>query len=77
MDKTATVNTICPHPSPAAKGTEPIAAWTVALGQYAIMQNKRSDFANDVFNKQINTPSILNKSTPNINRIAITPAFNA
>lgn len=33
MDKTATVNTICPHPSPAAKGTDPIAACTVALGQ--------------------------------------------
>ena len=45
MDKTATVNTICPHSSPAVKGTEPIAAWTVALGQYAIMQNKRSDFS--------------------------------
>ena len=26
MDKTATVNTICPHSSPAVKGTEPIAA---------------------------------------------------
>ena len=41
------------------------------------MQNKRSDFVSVVFNKQINTPSILNKSAPNINRIAIMPAFNA
>ena len=55
MDKTATVNTICPHPSPAAKGTDPIAACTVAFGQYAIIQNNLSVLLNDVFNKQIDT----------------------
>ena len=39
---TATDSTIFPHASPEAKGTEPIAACTVAFGRYAITQKARS-----------------------------------
>ena len=39
---TATDKTIFPHERPAAKGTDPIAACTVAFGKYAITQNIRS-----------------------------------
>ena len=40
--RTATERTICPQESPIAIGTEPIAAWTVAFGRYAITVNRRS-----------------------------------
>ena len=33
MAITATDSTILPHGSPAARGTEPMAAWTVAFGR--------------------------------------------
>ena len=32
MASTATVSTSCPQGRPMARGTEPMAAWTVALG---------------------------------------------
>ena len=54
---TATESTICPQASPAAKGTEPMAAWTVALGRYAMTQKMRSFHVRFVFMVQKRTPA--------------------
>lgn len=40
--KTATLKMMLPASTPAAKGIEPIAAWTVAFGVYAIAEKMRS-----------------------------------
>lgn len=55
IDNTATVNTVCPQASPMVKGIAPIAACTVALGVYAIMQNSFSFLVSLVFIKDIAT----------------------
>ena len=56
---TATDKIILPQASPAARGTEPIAAWTVAFGRYAITQNILSFILSLVFIVHIKTPAVL------------------
>ena len=58
---TATDSTIFPHASPEAKGTEPIAACTVAFGRYAITQKARSFHDRFVFATQSNTTARVQK----------------
>ena len=77
IDKTATANTVCPHLNPIVRGIAPIAAWTVAFGVYAIMQNHFSCFVSPVLNNDIATPDILNINVPTTNRTAKIPAAAA
>ena len=77
IDSTATVRTICPQANPIASGSPPIAACTVALGMYAIMQKDRSLADSSVFHKQRKTPAMRKTRTPNISKIAAGPALNA
>lgn len=74
---TAVVKTILPQDNPIAKGMPPIAACTVALGRYAIMQNILSFIVSSVFNRHKNTPIILNTRTPKINTTDEMPADTA
>ena len=60
-----------------ASGIPPMAAWTVAFGIYAIMQNVRSFLFKPVFKRQKNTPTIRNTSTPKIKITAANPADSA
>ena len=60
--RTATDSTILPQGRPIASGTEPIAAWTVALGRYAIIQNSRSFKFRGVCSIHRNTPAARNAS---------------
>ena len=64
IDNTATVNTVCPQANPIVKGIAPIAACTVALGVYAIMQNSFSCLVSLVFINDIATPNILKIKAP-------------
>ena len=73
---TATESTICPQASPAAKGTEPMAAWTVALGRYAMTQKMRSFHVRFVFMVQKRTPAALKTSAARIMSKAGSPAFS-
>lgn len=77
IDNTAAVNTVCPQANPIVKGIVPIAACTVALGVYAIMQNSFSCRVSLVFIKDIATPDILNAKAPIINKTANIPAAAA
>ena len=77
IDNTATVNTVCPQANPIVKGIVPIAACTVALGVYDIMQNSFSCFVSLVFIKDIATPSILNTKAPIISKTANIPEVTA
>ena len=71
---TATDSTIFPHASPEAKGTEPIAACTVAFGRYAITQKARSFHDRFVFATQSNTPHVRKSNASKIMAIAASPA---
>ncbi len=59
---TATESTIFPQASPAASGTEPIAACTVAFGRYAATQNILSFSVREVPAVHMTTPIDLNIS---------------
>ena len=70
---TATESTIFPHGNPAAKGTEPIAACTVAFGRYAITQKALSFADRFVFTVQ-STPKDRKISATKIIATAASPA---
>ena len=72
---TATDSTSVPQESPAARGTDPIAACTVAFGRYAIIQNTRSFHVSFVPSMQMQTPTARNSKAAPIIKSAITPAF--
>ena len=74
MASTATDSMILPEGSPAASGTEPIAACTVAFGRYAITQNNLSLALKGVLIRHISTPAVLNKSAVIIITTAAIPA---
>ena len=76
MAITATDKTMFPHSSPAASGTEPTAACTVAFGRYAITQNNLSCHVNIVFVMHSKTPQDLKSSAVRIINTAIIPASN-
>ena len=63
---TATVSTVLPHASHIDNGTPPIAAWTVALGVYACIQNTLSFSFSLVPAIHKATPAILKINGPNI-----------
>ena len=63
-----------PHGSPAANGTEPIAACTVAFGRYAITQKTRSFTERSVFTVQSSTPKDLKINAIKIIATAANPA---
>ena len=71
---TATESTIFPHGNPAAKGTEPIAACTVAFGRYATTQKALSFADRFVYTVQSNTPKDLKISATKIIATAAIPA---
>ena len=71
---TATESTILPHGNPAANGTEPIAACTVAFGRYAITQKALSFAERSVFTVQSNTPKERKINATKIIAIAASPA---
>ena len=73
---TATESTICPQASPAAKGTEPMAACTVALGRYAMTQKMRSFHVRFVFMVQKSTPAALKTRAARIMSKAGSPALS-
>ena len=50
---TATVSTVSPQLSPIARGTAPMAAWTVALGMYEKAEKIRSFLLSIVLNRHI------------------------
>ena len=75
MATTATERTICPHESPIAIGTEPIAACTVALGRYAITQKILSLIFSFVPTRQSHTQTERKMSAKNIIPTAAIPAF--
>ena len=77
MDKTATVNTVCPQFNPIVSGIAPIAACTVAFGVQAIMQNHFSYFVSLVLISDIATPAILNTNEQATSRTARIPAVTA
>lgn len=74
IDKTATVNTVCPHASPIASGTAPMAACTVAFGVYASMQNIFSLLVSSEPSRQSHTPAMRNSKAPQSSITAKTPA---
>ena len=71
---TATESTIWPQGSPIASGVAPMAACTVALGRYAITQNRRSIFVSPVPATQSVTPTERTASASRINSTAPAPA---
>ena len=77
MASTAIVSMISPDAKPNDKGIEPIAACTVALGQYAIIENILSFLFSLVFINETSTPNILNIKAPNIKIIPVSPVFKA
>ena len=73
---TATERTIFPHGSPAANGTEPIAACTVAFGRYAITQKALSFKVRLVYTVQSHTPNDRKINAAKIMATAASPASN-
>ena len=70
---TATVSTMFPQAKPIANGIPPMAACTVALGEYANTQNILSFKLSSVPIKEKTTPIALNISPPNITITAAAP----
>lgn len=68
IDKTATVNTVCPHASPIASGTAPMAACTVAFGVYASMQNIFSLLVSSEPSRQSHTPAMRNSKAASLQK---------
>ena len=71
---TATESTIGPQDKPIAKGTEPIAACTVAFGKYAMMLKSRYRWESDVPETEKTTPMERKRRAKTIMSIAMGPA---
>ena len=74
IPSTDTDSTMFPQGSPIARGTEPIAACTVAFGRYAITQKSRSFAVSFVPARHMSTPTERNTSAANIIITAGMPA---
>ena len=72
--KTATLKMMLPASTPAAKGIDPMAAWTVAFGVYAIAEKMRSFVFRFVPETAKKTATILKNKAPKIKATAAKPA---